>query len=158
MFVLLLPTSFKASNAIPPVSAPSPITAITLWFSPFISLALAIPKATEIDVLLCPVLKLSYMLSFVFGNPANPSIFLKVSSLFFLPVKILCTYDWCPTSQITLSIGVLNILWIAIVSSTTPKLEAKCPPVFETVSIIFSLISFASIFLSSIFKDFKSSG
>ena len=55
------------------------------------SLALAIPKATEIEVLLCPVSKLSYSLSEVFGNPANPSICLKVSSLSFLPVKILCT-------------------------------------------------------------------
>ena len=65
------------------------ITAIILLFSPFISLALAIPRATDIEVLLCPVLKLSYILSLVLGNPAKPSSFLKVSKLSFLPVNIL---------------------------------------------------------------------
>ena len=52
IFVLLLPTWFNASNAIPPVKAPSPITATTELFSFFRSLAFAIPIAAEIEVLL----------------------------------------------------------------------------------------------------------
>ena len=43
-------TLFKASNASPPVSAPSPITATTLLSFPFKLLATAIPRAAEIDV------------------------------------------------------------------------------------------------------------
>ena len=89
--VLLLPASSKASNAIPPVRAPSPITAIT-WFSCFFkSLALAIPSAAEIEVLLWPVLNSSYIDSFVFGKPAIPFKLLKVFIFSFLPVSILCT-------------------------------------------------------------------
>ena len=52
IFDLLYPASFNASIAIPPVKAPSPITANTELCSFFISLALAIPSAAEIDVLL----------------------------------------------------------------------------------------------------------
>jgi len=89
-FVLLEPVSLSASKAIPPVKAPSPITAITLFFSPFISLALAIPSAAEIDVLLCPVSKASYSDSTALGKPAKPFKLLSVLILFFLPVRILC--------------------------------------------------------------------
>ena len=89
---LLNPTSFNASIAIPPVNAPSPITAITELSSFFISLALAIPRATDIDVLLCPVLKQSVSDSFVFGNPAIPFNCLNVFNCSFLPVNILWTY------------------------------------------------------------------
>ena len=90
-FVLLFPASFSASNAIPPVNAPSPITAITLLSLFCISLALAIPSATDIDVLLWPVSKLSYSDSFIFGKPDIPPSCLKVFILSFLPVNILCT-------------------------------------------------------------------
>ena len=156
--VLLNPVSFKASSAIPPVNAPSPITAITWLFSPFKSLALAIPSAADIDVLLCPVLKLSYSDSLVFGNPANPSNFLSVLNCSLLPVIILCVYDWCPTSHTILSFGVLNVLCSASVNSTTPKFDARCPPFSATTSIIYFLISSASCFFSSIFSFFMSSG
>ena len=88
-FVSLLPASFNASNAIPPVSAPSPITHIIELFSCFMSLAFAIPNAIDIDVLLCPVLKQSVSDSSSFGNPAIPPDVLKVFSSSFLPVKIL---------------------------------------------------------------------
>ena len=154
--VLLHPASFRASNAIPPVNAPSPITATTELFFPWISLALAIPKAAEIDVLLCPVLKQSFSFSFVFGKPAIPSSFLSVFNSSFLPVNILCVYVWCPTSQITLSSGILKTLWIAIVSSTTPKLDAKCPPFSDTVSNMYFLISSANCFFSSLDNFFTS--
>ena len=91
ILVLLYPASFNASSAIPPVKAPSPITAITLLVLPSISLALAIPNAADIDVLLCPVLKQSISDSLVFGKPAIPSNFLNVFNCSLLPVKILCT-------------------------------------------------------------------
>ena len=57
-----------------------------------------------------------------------------------------------------LSSGVLKTEWIAIVSSTTPRFVARCPPVSDTVSNIFSLISSANISLSFILRGFKSSG
>ena len=88
--VLELPIWFNASNAIPPVRAPSPITAITECFSFFISLAFAIPIAADIDVLLWPVLKQSVSDSFVFGKPAIPFSFLILFSSAFLPFNILC--------------------------------------------------------------------
>ena len=87
--VLDEPAWFRASNAIPPVKAPSPITAITEYFSFFKSLALAIPIAADIDVLLCPVLKQSVGDSLVLGKPAIPFNFLKVLSDSFLPFNIL---------------------------------------------------------------------
>ena len=85
----LYPASFKASIAIPPVNAPSPITATTEFSFPIMSLALAIPNAAEIDVLLCPVLKQSVSDSLVLGNPAIPFSFLSVFKFSFLPVNIL---------------------------------------------------------------------
>ena len=45
------PALFSPSNAMPPVSAPSPITAITWCFSPRRSRAAAKPSAAEIEVL-----------------------------------------------------------------------------------------------------------
>ncbi|MNI37098.1 hypothetical protein D3C73_911720 [compost metagenome] len=89
--VLLSPASFNASNAIPPVRAPSPITATTLFFLPKTSLALAIPNAAEIEVEECPVSKESYILSPLLGKPLSPSKVLNLSNFSFLPVKILCT-------------------------------------------------------------------
>ena len=44
---------------IPPVSAPSPITASTWLCAPFKSRAIAMPSAAEIEVLACPVPKAS---------------------------------------------------------------------------------------------------
>ena len=88
---LLHPASFKASSAIPPVKAPSPITAIHEFFFPCKSLALAIPNTAEIDVLLCPVLKQSASDSLLFGKPAIPFSFLIFFNSSLLPVIILCT-------------------------------------------------------------------
>ena len=89
IFVLLYPRSFKASRLIPLLILPSPITLTTLYFSFFMSLALAKPSAADIEVLLCPVSKKSYLLSFGYGNPLKPLYFLRVSKFFLLPVSIL---------------------------------------------------------------------
>lgn len=51
---------------------------------------------------------------------------------------------WWPTSHMILSSGVLNTWWRATVSSTTPKLELRCPPVFDTLCTISALSSAAS--------------
>ena len=56
---LKLPPLFKPSYSCPPVKAPSPITAITLKFSLFISLAFANPVAKEIETEEWPVLNWS---------------------------------------------------------------------------------------------------
>ena len=37
---------------------------------------------------------------------------------------------------------------IATVVSTMPRLDARCPPFFDTTSVIFSLISPQSVFIS----------
>ena len=43
-----------------------------------------------------------------------------------------------------------------MVNSTTPKLEAKCPPFFDTISNIYSRISCASNTFSSSVNFFRS--
>ena len=58
-----LPATFNASIASPPDNEPSPIIAITFLFSPFKSLALTKPEASEIDVDVCPTLNKSCSLS-----------------------------------------------------------------------------------------------
>ena len=58
-----LPATFKASMASPPDKEPSPMSAITFLFSPFKSLALTSPVASEIDVDVCPTLNKSCSLS-----------------------------------------------------------------------------------------------
>ena len=55
-----LPALFSPSSARPPVSAPSPITAITRCFSFFTSFPAAKPRAAEIEVEAWPVPKESY--------------------------------------------------------------------------------------------------
>ena len=42
------------------------------------------------------------------------------------------------------------------VSSTTPRFEARCPPFFDTTSIMYFLMSFANSSFSSIVNFFKS--
>ena len=49
-FVFSSAALFNASNAIPPVSAPSPITDMILFVPPERSLALTYPSPAEIDV------------------------------------------------------------------------------------------------------------
>ncbi len=83
------PAWFMASYARPPVSAPSPMTAMTLWDSPFRSRALAKPNAEEIDVEACAVPNGSYSLSTRRGKPESPPSCRSVSKRSFRPVRIL---------------------------------------------------------------------
>ena len=85
----VFPALFKPSKAIPAVIAPSPITAIALDLDLFILKASDIPNAADIDVLECPVPKLSKVLSDRLGKPEMPSFCLSVYILSLLPVKIL---------------------------------------------------------------------
>ena len=59
--ILLLesPALLRPSKAIPAVMAPSPIIAIALWSKFFFLRASAMPRAAEIEVLECPVPKIS---------------------------------------------------------------------------------------------------
>lgn len=59
----------KPSKASPPEREPSPIRAITLYFSPFKSLAFASPVERLRDVEVCPSIKLSCSLSFGLEYP-----------------------------------------------------------------------------------------
>ena len=73
IFALATPAWFNPSKAIPPVRAPSPITAICcLSCSPFNLLATAMPSAAEIEVEECPTPKASYSLSERLGKPDKP--------------------------------------------------------------------------------------
>jgi hypothetical protein len=53
------PATLSPSKASPPDNEPSPIRAITLYFSLFKSLALTTPVANEIDVDVWPILNKS---------------------------------------------------------------------------------------------------
>ncbi len=55
----MAPALFIASNAIPAVIAPSPMTAIARRCSPFSLAAIAMPSAAEIEVEECAVPKVS---------------------------------------------------------------------------------------------------
>lgn len=58
-----------ASNAMPPVMAPSPITAMQLFCArPFWDLPTDMPRAAEMDVVEWPAPKQSYSLSARFWN------------------------------------------------------------------------------------------
>ena len=80
---------FIPSKASPPVSDPSPSTAMTFSPPPPMSLAAAIPRAAEIDVEACPTPKASYGLSQILGKPLIPPALLSVWKASRLPVKIL---------------------------------------------------------------------
>ena len=142
-FVFNSAALFNASYAIPPVRAPSPITETTWCFCPRISLACTYPSPAEIELELCPASYASQGLSLLLGKPLNPPSCRRFLNSSFLPVRILCVYAWCPTSQISLSSGKSSTLWRARVSSTTPRFEARCPPVWLTDRIKKSLISAA---------------
>ena len=102
------PMSLIASKASPPVSAPSPMSATTWYFSPFKSRARANPTAADSDVLLCPTVNASYGLSSGLGKPDRPPFKRMVSKRSRRPVTILCVYAWCPTSKTILSVGASN--------------------------------------------------
>ena len=90
MFGSTSPPWFSASNAMPAVIAPSPITATNLRGSPLRCAAMAMPSAAEMDVDEWPTPKVSYSLSSRRGNGARPSFFLIVVMRSRRPVRILC--------------------------------------------------------------------
>src|SRR5204862_165213 len=68
------PAWFSASNAMPAVMAPSPMTATTRRSSPVRAAATAMPSAAEIEVLEWPTPKVSYSLSWRAGKGAGPLV------------------------------------------------------------------------------------
>ena len=84
------PALFIASNAMPAVIAPSPITAIEKRSSPFSWLPIAMPSAAEIDVLECAVPNVSYSDSLRRGKPEMPSCWRSECIWSRRPVRILC--------------------------------------------------------------------
>mmetsp|Transcript_14551 Transcript_14551/g.24660 ORF Transcript_14551/g.24660 Transcript_14551/m.24660 type:complete len:206 (-) Transcript_14551:490-1107(-) len=133
MLESMKPAWFMASYAMPPVMAPSPITAITWLSFPFRSRPTAMPSPAEMEVELWPAPKGSYSLSARLVKGVSPLVMRSVFMFSRRPVRILCGYDWWPTSQITLSSGRSNTLCSATVSSTTPRLEPRWPPVLHTL-------------------------
>ena len=88
-FLCSYPILFRASKAIPPVNAPSPITE-TIFSDVFLkSLLTANARAADKDVELCPVSQTSKLLSLLLGNPESPLNFLRELKNFALPVRIL---------------------------------------------------------------------
>lgn len=69
------------------------------------------------------------------------------------------TQTWCPTSHMILSSGLLKTWCRATAKSTTPKLELRCPPIFDIVCTISALNSAAScsrswqIYVKSLLSD-----
>lgn len=157
-FLFKCPAWLRASSDIPAPIAASPTTAIIFLSMPFILSAQEIPRAAEIACPLWPQVNGSYSLSFLSGKPLNPLYCLKVGNAFLLPVSNLCTYVWCPTSQINLSLRKSNVRCRAIVSSTTPRFDDRWPGFLETTSIISSLISCAKTAKSSASSCCKSCG
>ena len=85
--------------------APSPMIETTLKSSFLWSLAWAIPRAEEIEVVEWPAPIASWTDSLRFRKPLIPSFCLNVLKLSLRPVKILCAYAWWPTSHTILSFG-----------------------------------------------------
>ncbi|MNP31265.1 hypothetical protein D3C76_1243790 [compost metagenome] len=81
---------FSASNAMPAVNAPSPITAIALRSLFCRRAAIAMPSAALIEVLEWPTPKVSYSLSERRGKAATPSFWRRVPMRSRRPVRILC--------------------------------------------------------------------
>ena len=84
------PALFIASNAMPAVIEPSPITAMPKRFSPFVRAPSAMPSAAEIEVLECAVPKVSYGDSSRFGKPEMPPSWRSEPIASRRPVRILC--------------------------------------------------------------------
>src|SRR3954466_8748966 len=117
------PPAFRsASNATPPVSAPSPTTATTLpsRSSPW-RIASLIPTAYDAAVEAWPAPMMSCSDSGIERNGARPRYFLIVPSSSRRPVRILCGYAWWPTSQSTLSRGESSRLWIPTATPHHPR-------------------------------------
>ena len=84
-----VPALLSASNAIPALIAPSPITATTERSSPLHRAAIAMPSAAEIDVDEWAVPKVSYTLSDRRGKPDGPSAIRSRLIASRRPVRIL---------------------------------------------------------------------
>src|SRR5699024_789927 len=117
-----------------------------------------IPIAADKEVELCPASQTSCSLSTILGTPHNPLYWRNVSKSFALPVKILWTYAWCPTSHKNLSLGLSNNLCNIIVNSTTPRFGPICPPVTDSFSIKKERISAAKSVNCSSFISFRKDG
>ncbi len=87
---LISPAWLSASNAIPAVIAPSPMTDTTFLSLPSFSAATAMPSAALIDVDEWPTAKVSYSLSGGHGNGCKPFFWRMVLMRSARPVKILC--------------------------------------------------------------------
>ncbi len=90
MSVCDTPALFSASNAMPALIAPSPITATQLRCSPLSLAAVAMPSAAAIEVDECAVPKVSYSLSSRRGKPLTPPNWRSVCMRSRRPVRILC--------------------------------------------------------------------
>ena len=84
------PAWLRASNAMPQVRPPSPITATTLRSLPLRCAAIAIPAAAPIDVPACPTPKVSNSLSLRLGNGEMPPRLRTECMRSRRPVRILC--------------------------------------------------------------------
>ncbi len=83
------PALFSASNAMPALIAPSPITATASPGSPPSSRAIANPSAALIEVLECPAPNGSNELSARLVNPDSPPSMRRVRMRSRRPVRIL---------------------------------------------------------------------
>ena len=84
------PALLSASNAMPALIAPSPITATTRRDSPLRRAAAAMPSAAEIDVDECAVPNVSYSLSLRCGKPEGPPHCRSCAIASRRPVSTLC--------------------------------------------------------------------
>ena len=136
------PALFSASYGSPHVMLPSPMTAMTSKSCPCRSRAAATPTAAEMLVPACPAPNTSYSLSSRRRNPLSPWRLRMLSIRSLRPVRILCGYAWCPTSQMSWSRGVSKARCRATVSSTVPRLEPKWAPLCrDTTSMMRSRTS-----------------
>ena len=149
-----------ASNATPPVIAPSPITATTLPWSPRPRWRMPslIPTAYPTDVEAWPAPMMSCGDSSLEQNGARPSYWRIVCSRSRRPVSTLWGYAWWPTSQRILSLGESSSECSATASSHVPRFAPKCPPISPTVSMMCSRTSCANCCSSSSERSCRSSG
>ena len=89
MSVFMAPALLRPSKAMPPVMAPSPMTATIFSSLPESFAATAMPRAAEMDVDECPTPKESNGLSDIFGKPLMPLYVRLVWNASRRPVMIL---------------------------------------------------------------------
>ena len=91
-FVLLFPALLSPSKLSPPVSAPSPRTAMVKCSSLFSFIAVAMPSAADIEFELCPLMKASCSDSSGRVKPLSPFSVRIVPNLSARPVSSLWVY------------------------------------------------------------------